>query len=140
MNNINIKFDLDDNIAELKYNGENIKKNIKEVPINLYTKMITISYFFDNYKWVFFWSIWNNLEQFVEFQQYKKKEDNTDPWQTFAKWSYIDNPQKGTVQTRKVRRMWYKSELFDKVDNINFEVISTKYGNWNNNNCIDGYY
>ena len=142
MNNIQVNFDFNKNVAIIKYLGSVIKKNISVIEINNYTKMASIDYKFNSqHKWVFNWLVWAEREQFLEFSEYKKQSEYTkDPWRTLAKWSYIRNPQIGTVQTSDVHRMIYKEYLFPDVGEIIFKIEGTIYGDWNNNNFVEGYY
>tara|TARA_Y100000589_G_C26982615_1_gene559218 strand:- start:94 stop:522 length:429 start_codon:yes stop_codon:yes gene_type:complete len=142
MNNIQINFDFNKNIASIKYLGSIVEKKISIIAINNFTKMASISYQFNNdHKWVFNWSVWAEREQFMSFEEYKKLDDYTkDPWKTLAKWSYINMPQIGTVQTNDVRQMSYQKHLFPQVGKINFTIIGSPYGSWDNNNILQGYY
>lgn len=142
MNNIQIKFDFSKNIASINYLGSVIEKQVSIIDINNFTKMASISYQFDSeHKWVFNWSVWAEREQFMSFEEYKKLDDyKKDPWTTMAKWSYIDMPQIGTVQTKDVHRLSYQKHLFPEVGEIKFTIVGSPYGDWNNNNIVEGYY
>mgnify|MGYP004071186133 CR=1 FL=1 len=141
MNNIVVNFDFHNMTASLEYLGNLITKEINICEINNYTKMATISYSFnDDHKWSFNWSVWNNREQFFEFNQYKREDIRKDPWKTLGKWSYISTPQIGTVQKSNVYRMTYKDHLFPKVTDIKFTIKGNDYGDWDNTIFVDGYY
>ena len=142
MSNITINFDFSKSTASINYLGSVIEKQISITQINNYTNMASISYQFDSdHKWVFNWTSWAEREQFIEFAEYKKQEDlKIDPWKTLAKWSYIDMPQIGTVQNKDVHRLSYQKHLFPQVGEIKFTIVGSPYGDWNNNNIVEGYY
>ena len=143
MNNthdINVIMDLENKTASIDYNGKKVDGNFNIIEINTYSQMASISYYFnDNKKWVFKWIIWNKQEQFVGFDQYHKINEKDNPWTDLANWSYISEPQKGTNQTNDVYRIFYKSHLFPDVDNVNFSVKGSPYGDWDNTIFKDGY-
>ena len=87
------------------------------------------------------------LEQFVEFQEYNSPNDisctsckEKNPWKLLGKWSYIQKPQIGTIQTNKVYRIVYNSNKFPNVNKINISIIGCPYGDWNNKHYTEGYY
>ena len=130
---INVIMDLKNSLASVEFNGKKVESNFKIVKINNYSKMASISYFFnENKKWIFKWIVWNEKEQFVGFDQYHKINQKDNPWTDLASWSYISKPQKGTCQTNDVYRIFYKSNMFPKVKHINFSVKGSKYGDWDN--------
>ena len=133
MLNIVVNFDFNVMKASIKYNEIYLEKEFEVVNINNYTKMATISYQFNtDHKWSFNWLIWNKSEQFFEFNQYMKEDCiEKDPWKTFAKWSYISNPQKGTSQNNKVKCISYNQYLFPDTLNIKFNIVGNGYGDWN---------
>ena len=136
MSTISVTFNINNKHAEINYDGKIKKEKIEIVKINDFTEMATISWFFnENKKWVFSWKIWAGREQFFTFSQYDKKESNEDPWSDFSKWSFINNPQKGTVQTNKVLKMYDYAPCNLK---INFEINDSPYGNWNSQHSVDG--
>ena len=141
MNNIIVIFDLSNMVASFEYKGQIINKKIRVCDINDFTKMASISFFFnDNFKWVFSWSVWCEREQFIKFSQYKKVNEKDDPWIDLVKWSYISKPSRGTVQTDKVYRMFYEDTLFPEVNNIFVEIKGSPYGDWNTSEFTSGYY
>ena len=143
MNKISVEFNQNKNIVTLKYLGKKIEKNINMVDINEWSKMSFVSFFFnEDHKWVFSWEIYNKWEQFLKISEYKKSDDLRirSPWTDLVKWSYIDKPSKGTLQTNNVYRLFYKPEFFTNVEDIQISVIGSPYGDFNTKNYVEGYY
>lgn len=137
MSIINVTFDIDNKYAYIEINGEKKSAPIEIIKINNFTKMASISWIFDdNHKWTFSWQLWANHEQFITFSNY----DSTlsESWKDYVKWSFINKPQKGTCQNRKVHRMF--SYCPRNINNIITSVIDKDYGNWTSVNCEEGYY
>ena len=139
-NIIDVTFDFDNEYITLKIFKLVIRKKIN-ITIGKYWKIDNIEYYFDknnknDRKWAFTWSRWNDKEQFIEFSEYSKDK----LWTDMAKWSYIRNPSKGTMQTNKVYRMFYNNWHFSPIKDIHVKVISSEYGDWDTNNYVTGYY
>lgn len=149
MNIINVHFDLKNLFATIEFNGIKKQEKINITTINKWIDMASISWHFDENdknkkKWVFIWQIWAELEQFVKFEEYKRpceNDNNPKPWTTFAKWSYISKPSKGTLQKDKLYQNLYDSKKFPEIDEVNISVTGSKYGDINTKNCKDyGYW
>lgn len=128
--NITVSFDFSNNLATFEYNGKRLEKEFRITSINNFTKMAFITLIIgEGHHWEFNWTIWAEREQFFEFAEYKRSEDySVDPTTTFAKWSYIKNPQPGTIQTNQVKCNVcnvYRKHLFPNIKNC-------PYGDWSN--------
>ncbi|VVU95483.1 hypothetical protein CPAV1605_1234 [seawater metagenome] len=138
---MNVKFDFNNNTITLKYNNQDLEKTLNVISLNEYTKMASISYLFnEDHKFVFNWLIWMETEQFLSIEEYKKKEDLSNPWKILAKWSFISNPVMGTSQTNNVYKIKYNSNLLPELNTVKLEVIGCSYGDWNTQNATEGYY
>ena len=71
----------------------------------------------------------NSYSADVKFVKCKLYESETDYYTTFE----ID------LKKNDVYRIFYKSHLFPDVDNINFSVKGSPYGDWDNTIFKDGY-
>jgi hypothetical protein len=168
MNDILINFNLDKNEIFLNYKGKISTKKTFLMKITGGIKFIYVEYNFNKFHKINFGlKIYNNFEQFLEIEEYRNEEKinelnletinnnfNCDvklklqsfilnkkaknPWKTLVKWSHISIPQKGSSQTNDVYRIYYDKKYFDC--DVKFNVISSEFGNWNNNNFIEGYY
>lgn len=137
MSEIKVTFDFKNNIASFEYLNKKFESKILLEKSNNWTDMVSVSYSFNkDYKWVFTWEIWAEKEQFVTFSEYDKNR----LWTDFAKWSHISKPSLGTLQTNKVYRLFYKKHFFPNVNNISINIIGSKYGDFNNNNYVEGYF
>ena len=134
---IKVTFNIDSKLAEIEVNGKKKSTPINIVSINNFTKMASISWIFDDcHKWSFSWEIWANQEQFVTFSNYDRM--LSEPWEDYAKWSFINKPQPGTCQKRKVYRMF--NHCPKDINEIIINVHDKNFSNWSSVNCEEGYY
>ena len=156
MSNIEVLFDLNNGkigaTASINFLGEETKKDINITDLGNFWKMACIEHKFNaQHKLSFNWKLYNNWEQFIVFDEYKIYQDkklmdiNYQPWTTFAQWSHIANPSKGTLQTNKVYRTVYKSNgfthKFPKVNDIIVTIKNPPIGDdWDTKNYIKGYW
>ena len=137
MSTIKVTFNIDSKLAEIELNGEKKSAPINIIYINNFTQMASISWIFDdNHKWTFSWQFWANHEQFVTFSNYDQT--LSDPWKEYTKWSFINKPQRGTCQKRKVYRMFNYCPR--DINEIIINVYDKNFCNWSSVNCEEGYY
>lgn len=136
MSSIDIIFNIDEKKAILKIDDITINYDLSLIEFD-YTQSASISYSISSdIKWSFEWQIWNKIEQFVSFSEYNSNRDK--PWKDHVRWSFISNPQAGTIQNSQVKRMFYYPN--PRINEINIKTICNEYGNWDLENCKIGYY
>lgn len=127
---------------------QNIPLVIQETPN---WKRASIEYSLgDGAKWVFKWEQYSRHEQFFVLHQYlpwtnhRPQPIHYKPWTVLAKWSYIADPSRGTIQTNNIYKTHFYNELFPELNYLTFEMIGMadpKY-NWNTDDysCEGKYY
>ena len=132
--NITVKFDFSKNIGTFMLNGQVNTHNFRIVKINDFTKTASLTYNIgEGHNIVFSWTIWADREQFFEVMEYRRQTNfKIDPWTSLLKWSYIKNPQAGTVQTNNVNLMYNNYYNILGFNDVNFIIENCPYGDWSN--------